>query len=336
MIIERSNQKPLRRPPFQKQAIVDFVPTIYYATLDTTKQKGKKFLKWLRWIAQYFNGLVKETSKNLLWSDYHNDFMNLLVHNGELFVSYDAINGEFIFWEVRDKFYSNSTLKYIKATKWDPNFNRLNRKDYVKEYKLINYVDGVYLQFINRDYHGLIMEWKDYIDQFIKLENNYLNACLFDTKKWEIHYLGTDVSEARKTINNLTNDESPFIYIINNIESGNLNNIAIKPLEATQSQSKAAQAFANLQDYISFVFNNEGLAAPIELKKERKTTSESKLDIYNTYNTESIIIDNLKNFATSLMMMYGITLSFDRNIDLTVVDNEGDEINGKEQENGEF
>ncbi|MDI4567725.1 MAG: hypothetical protein E7Y34_01430, partial [Mycoplasma sp.] len=314
MIIERQIRPgALRRPPYQKQAINDFVPTIYYATLDLAKNKGAKFIKWVRWLSQYFSGLFQENSGNELWYKYHNDFINLLIHNGELFVSYDKLNNEIILWEVRNKYYRNSTLISVRATKWNPNQKIIIDNGYVKQYTLINNIDGVYLSFINSQYKGLIHEWYDYINEFIKLENNYLNACLFDTKKWEVHYLGGDVNEARHLINSLTNDESPFIYIVNNIESGELKNLAIKPLEATQTVSKASQAFDNLKNYITFIFNNEGLAVPIDFKKERKTTSEAKVDIYNTYNTEGIILKNLEAFSYFFFKLTGIELNFERN-----------------------
>ncbi|MDI4567914.1 MAG: hypothetical protein E7Y34_02415, partial [Mycoplasma sp.] len=204
------------RPPYQRQAINHFVPSIYYATLEIAHSRGRRFYTWLSWLNRYFLGLFQEVSNNDEWKAFNRHFFEVLINNGDVFVSYNK--GIFYLWEVKRIYYNGAQVVAIDATLFQPDGDL--EKD-AKIYTFLNNIHGVYVNFIDRHYKGLIFNWSDHIDTFIMLENNFLNSARFDTKKYELHYLGNDEIELEQYISRITNSADPFIRIITDLDADN-------------------------------------------------------------------------------------------------------------------
>lgn len=270
----------------------------------------KRFLQ----IQNYHIGLFENTTDDDAFENVESEFFRVLWLYGEIFVTF--FDGEFQFWNIVKKY-----GKGVKVDELDVQLITENLQPYhqnftnIKRFK--NLVHGFYLTWLspNSSYPAIVLWW-DYVQMFSQLELQFLNNTIWDSKKFIYIQNNNDGDITGMEIASMMDRNTPFIKSVSPTsilgKQSQVQNL-FQRIESGESMSQLT--FDNLLNYTNYIYNNMGVMSQVNLKKERKTTSESSQDLYNTINIENITLRNLKKFA-KFAKKFGHNLEFKKTTDL--------------------
>ena len=269
----------------------------------------RKFLQ----IQNYFIGLFENKTDDEVFEKVESQFFKYLWTFGELFVT--CFEGEIQLWSINKKDNDGIHIKKIKAQLITENF-QIYQENKTKIVDFTNGKQGIYVCWNPVVYPAVVLWW-DYLSKLAELERQFLNNTIWDSKKFIYTQNNNDSEIVEKELSTLQDRETSFVKVVSppsmKGKEGLTSNLFTQ-LDTSSSQSP--QAFDNLLNYQNYIFNQMGMMAQVSLKKERKTTSESQMDLYNMLNIENITIRQLKLFAKKAKELFGLNLEFDRVTDL--------------------
>lgn len=265
----------------------------------------KKFLM----LQSYFVGLFENKTDDEIFEEIETDFFKWLWLNGEIFVTF--FNGGLQIWNITKKFTDGCHVKKVECNLITKDLE-IHHKNYTNYTTFENGVNGIYLQWNNVVMPSIVLWW-DYLCTIWRLEQQFLKNTIWDSKKFIYTINNDDVHISKMEQDSLSDPFSPFIKNVSPTsiigKGGIIQNIFT---HLDTGSSKSDQAYNNLLNYQNYVFNQMGVMSPINNKKERKTMSESSLDVYNTVNIENITLRQLKRFAKKAKKLWGLNLDFER------------------------
>lgn len=286
----------------------------------------KKFLQ----VSNYFIGLFENKNENEEFERVETTFFKWLWTYGELFVT--KINNEYQFWCVNKKECDGINVKKVTCQLIYENYTYTTPNN-LKMVNFVNGVDGVYVTWNRANIYPAVVLWWDYISQIVMLENIFINNTIWDNKKFIYFKNNNDNDIVNEELKEIMNPNTPFIKSISPITisgKGGLSQNVFQTFDV--GSSKAKEAYDNLTNYVNYVFNCMGIQAQQNMKKERKTMSESQMDLYNTINIENITLRSLKMFAKDMKKLYGDELDFERVTEITdITENEVFGSNNKDE-----
>lgn len=308
----------MNRIPF-KENLIDADVYLSFGESSFFWQVYKIFLT----VQNYFISLFENATNDNLFEKYESLFFKYLWFYGEIVVT--NFQGELQFWQIQTKYNNGLKLEYVTARLINENL-QVTEKNYTKIVKLVPNKNCIYVCWNPQPLPAMVFWW-DYCRTFFELEQQFLINTIWDSKRF-LKYTNTADKEITDKENaSFTNRLTPFVETIMpvslNGKGSEIQNI-YKQLDMGGSLSN--QSFENLKNYQNYIFNRMGMMVPQELKKERKTTSESTQDIYNTLNIENITLRELKKFATGANKLWGLNLDFKRVTDLLNVEEEKEEL----------
>jgi hypothetical protein len=91
------------------------------------------------------------------------------------------------------------------------------------------------------------------------------------------------------------------------------NNNVPDTIDAIQKELKASELFNSLINHYNYFKDQTGMAASMELKKERKSMSEGEIDKHNTSNIQNITLRELQAFSHNMKKTFNVELKFSLN-----------------------
>ncbi len=181
------------------------------------------------------------------------------------------------------------------------------------------------VEMSNKQYENLIwVSWNSFRN------NNFLNAYIFSAEneslmsafltsamwdfKGEVYEYNGEKFITEEVIKEYLTPYQPFILrktTLTNLKDKKLPD-SIEKIDKGEN-IKAEQLFNLVKEHTNWYKDKSGIAASMELKKERKTMSEGEIDTHNTSNIQKITLVELENFADEVNEKYGLNLSFGLN-----------------------
>lgn len=297
------------RTPYQPNIINGYIDLLS-GDINFNWYVWKRFLQ----IQNYHIGLFENTTDDESFEDVESEFFRVLWLYGEIFITF--FEGEFQFWSIVKKTGKGLRIDEVEVQLITENLQpyHLNYTD-IKKFK--NKVHGIYLSWLspNSSYPAIVLWW-DYIYKMCELEKQYLNNTIWDSKKFVYIQNNNDGEITHLELMSMMDRNTPFIKSVSPTsilgKQSQVQNL-FQRMDVGGSMSQIS--FDNLLNYTNYVYNNMGMMSQVNLKKERKTTSESSQDLYNTINIENITLRNLKRFA-KFAKKFGHNLEFKKTTDL--------------------
>lgn len=286
----------------------------YFNLLSGDLSINFKFYKRFIEISNYFIGLFENKTDDENFEKVESLFFKWLWIFGELFVT--KFNDNYQFWSIVKKECDGIIVKNLECKLIYENYNYAMPNN-LKTAKFENFKDGVYVCWNSANVYPAIVVWWEYIIQIVELENIFINNCIWDNKKFIYYRNNNDTEIVNEELQSISDSSSPFIKSISPITINGKGGLGQNTFQSFDfGDSKADKAYNNLQNYINYVFNKMGITAQVNLKKERKTMSESQMDLYNTLNIENITLRELKKFSVNAKKLWGANLDFGRVTDI--------------------
>lgn len=299
------------RVPFRGQVLNAFVD-LEVGNLYFNFGVFNKFLQ----VQNYFLALFEDKGDDDEFKKVENEFFRWLWCLGELFVTF--FEGKYQFWMINKKVLDGVNVVEVEAQLLTQNL-QLYQVNYNQQKKFKNFVNGIYVCWNPVVFPSIVLWW-EYLARLQRLEEQFLSNSIFDMKKFIYTQNNQDSEITNKEIASFIDWKNPFIVNVSPPSMEGKNNLSANIFtEMDRGESLAEEAYNNLINYQNYVWNMMGMLAPVNLKKERKTTSESTMDIYNTLNIENITLKQLKLFAKYAKKLWGKNLIFDRVTDITEV-----------------
>lgn len=312
------------RIPFRPSILSAYVD-LKSGDVDFNWEIFRKFLQ----VQNYFIGVYENITEDEKFEKVESEFFRWLWCLGELFIT--TFNNEIQLWQINKKECDGIHIKKVlcKMITKDLQLYQINNTD---EVEFVNFKQGLYVCW-NPVVFPAIVLWWNYLGRICRLEKQFLNNTIWDGKKFIYTMNNQDGEIVNKEIESFSDPDTPFIKNVSppsmQGKSGLSSNIFTQ-LDLGVSQSD--QAYNNLINYQNYVWNMMGMMSPVNLKKERKTTSEATLDIYNTLNIEYITLRELNKFAKNAKKVLGLDLEFMRTTDIMETTDNDD---FREKEDGE-
>lgn len=294
---------------------VPYQPDVISAYIDLLS--GDVGFNWSIWkkflqVQNYFVGLFENKTDDEKFEKIESQFFRYLWTFGELFVTF--YDDEIQLWSLTKKWSDGIIIKKCECQMITENF-QIYQKNYTDKVIFTNGVQGIYVAW-NPNVYPAIVWWWDYLARLLQLEKQFLNNTIWDSKKFIYTQNNVDDDITKLETDSLMDRDTPIVKVISPPSmqgKASLTSNIFTQLDFGNSQSD--QAFDNLLNYQNYVWNMMGMMAQVNLKKERKTTSETQQDLYNTLNIENITLRQLKLFAKKAKD-FGLNLEFDRVTDL--------------------
>lgn len=269
----------------------------------------KKFLQ----VQNYFIGLYQNTTDEDKFNNIQTEFYRWLWCNGELFITF--FNENIQLWSINQKECDGIIVKKVKVQLITENL-QLYQQNQTQQVEFTNFIQGIYIVW-NPVVIPALVWWWDYLCKIHLLEKQFLNNTKWDSKRWIYTMNNQDEQITTLEIESFSDVETPFIKNVAPMSLGGKGQFSSNIFtELDMGVSQSDQAYNNLINYQNYVWNMMGMMGPVNLKKERKTTSEATLDVYNTLNIEDITLRELKKFEKWAKKLGGLNLKFERTTDI--------------------
>lgn len=283
---------------------------LFFGNYNFNFQIYKKFIQ----ISNYFIGLFENKSENDLFEKIETQFFKWLWIYGEIFVT--NFDGKLQIWNVTKKEAEGIHVKKVRCRLIYDNYNYFHENK-LNELEFTNLKDGYLIYWNEANNYNALLLWWDYLVEICKLEKIFLNNTIWDNKKFIYYQNNTDNDIINMEMESFTDINTPYIKNVSPIsiqgKMGQAQNIITS---VDTGNSKSQEAYNNLQNYVNYVFNAMGMMSQMNLKKERKTMSESQMDVYQAINIENITLRQLKRFSKFAKQMWGMDLDFGRVSDM--------------------
>lgn len=308
IVFDMLNDMKSERIPWRPQVFNAYV-NLKSGDLFFNWEVFRKFLQ----VQNYFVGLFSNITDEEKFKKIESDFYRWLWTLGEMFVTF--FDGEIQFWQINRKQSDGLIVRKVWCQLITQNL-QLYQQNFTKQQIFTNFIQGIYIVW-NPVVLPAIVLWWDYLGRLVTLERQFLNNTKWDSKRWIYTMNNQDDEITKIEIESFSDENTPFIKNVAPSSLKGKSNFSSNIFtEMEMGESRSDQAYNNLLNYQNYIWNMMGMMSPVNLKKERKTTSEATLDVYNTLNIENITLKQLEIFAKYAKDLGGLNLKFERNTDI--------------------